>query len=66
VNTCPSCGRENPAYSRFCNACGTELAVVEVAREQRKVDRVPGTKEDVAGGVQERARLAELGIEVRA
>ena len=23
---CPSCGRENPADSRFCSACGAPLA----------------------------------------
>jgi class 3 adenylate cyclase/tetratricopeptide (TPR) repeat protein len=37
VNTCPSCGQENPEDARFCNACGTELTASEVAREQRKV-----------------------------
>ena len=36
--TCPSCGRENPADSRFCNACGAELGPAEpAAREYRKV-----------------------------
>src|SRR5438552_10676955 len=35
---CPSCGRENPEGSRFCNACGADLASVEPApREYRKV-----------------------------
>ena len=35
---CPSCGRENPEGSRFCNACGADLASVEpAAREYRKV-----------------------------
>ena len=37
MNTCPRCGRENPADSRFCNACGAELTASEGAREQRKV-----------------------------
>jgi class 3 adenylate cyclase len=38
VLTCPSCGRENPADSRFCNACGAELAAaMPVPREYRKV-----------------------------
>jgi class 3 adenylate cyclase/tetratricopeptide (TPR) repeat protein len=38
VITCPSCGSENPAGSRFCNACGAELAAAEPqAREYRKV-----------------------------
>jgi class 3 adenylate cyclase/tetratricopeptide (TPR) repeat protein len=38
VLTCPSCGRENPADSRFCNACGAELGPAEpAAREYRKV-----------------------------
>jgi len=34
---CPSCGRENPDDARFCSACGTVLAALESAREQRKV-----------------------------
>ena len=34
---CPSCGRDNAADARFCSACGSELARVEPAREQRKV-----------------------------
>jgi class 3 adenylate cyclase/tetratricopeptide (TPR) repeat protein len=38
VLTCPSCGRENPTDSRFCNACGAELAQPTPAgREYRKV-----------------------------
>src|SRR6185437_687066 len=38
VIVCPSCGRENPADSRFCNACGADLAAAEpAAREYRKV-----------------------------
>src|SRR5438034_6320626 len=36
--TCPTCGRENPPESRFCNACGAELVEAEPqAREYRKV-----------------------------
>ncbi len=36
--TCPSCGRENPADSQFCNACGAALADAEApGREYRKV-----------------------------
>ena len=36
--TCPTCGRENPADSRFCNSCGAALAEPEAgAREYRKV-----------------------------
>src|SRR3990170_5240050 len=34
---CPSCGRENADDARFCSACGSALASVEPAREQRKV-----------------------------
>jgi class 3 adenylate cyclase/tetratricopeptide (TPR) repeat protein len=37
VLTCPSCGQENPEASRFCNACGAELAPEPAAREYRKV-----------------------------
>jgi class 3 adenylate cyclase len=32
--TCPACGQENPASSRFCGMCGTALVP---AREERKV-----------------------------
>src|SRR5215213_6582025 len=36
--TCASCGRENPAASRFCNACGATLASADGGpREERKV-----------------------------
>jgi class 3 adenylate cyclase/tetratricopeptide (TPR) repeat protein len=36
--TCPACGQENPASSRFCGMCGTALgAVAARAREERKV-----------------------------
>jgi class 3 adenylate cyclase/tetratricopeptide (TPR) repeat protein len=35
VTVCPSCGQENPAGARFCNACGASLAVAPT--EQRKV-----------------------------
>jgi hypothetical protein len=35
MQTCPSCGGENPAGARFCHACGTELAA-SAAREVRK------------------------------
>ena len=38
MSICPSCGRENPAGSRFCNACGSPLAEGEApGREYRKV-----------------------------
>ena len=37
MNICPSCGQENPEGSRFCNACGTDLALEAGAREYRKV-----------------------------
>ena len=36
--TCPSCGRENPADARFCNACASPLtAAIEERREERKI-----------------------------
>src|SRR5215211_1875997 len=35
--TCPSCGRDNPPGSRFCNACATELSAEAPARKERKV-----------------------------
>jgi class 3 adenylate cyclase len=37
MQACPNCGAENPADSRFCNACGAPLAVAEPERESRKV-----------------------------
>ena len=37
MTACSNCGVENPAEARFCSACGTALAAVEPAREQRKV-----------------------------
>jgi class 3 adenylate cyclase len=38
VQTCPTCGRENPADARFCNACGTPLAGAAPALpEERKI-----------------------------
>jgi class 3 adenylate cyclase/tetratricopeptide (TPR) repeat protein len=38
MQTCPQCGRENPADARFCSSCGARLAVeTEPAREERKV-----------------------------
>jgi len=37
VITCPTCGQENPADSRFCNACGAELLPAPETREYRKV-----------------------------
>ena len=35
MSVCTSCGRENPAGSRFCNSCGAALAEAP-QREQRK------------------------------
>src|SRR5438128_592251 len=37
--TCPSCGKENPEDSRFCNSCGAALATAPpaAALEERKV-----------------------------
>jgi class 3 adenylate cyclase len=36
--TCPACGQENPASSRFCGMCGTALAPTAApSREERKV-----------------------------
>jgi class 3 adenylate cyclase/tetratricopeptide (TPR) repeat protein len=38
VATCPTCGHENPADARFCNACAAPLiAAIEERREERKV-----------------------------
>jgi class 3 adenylate cyclase/tetratricopeptide (TPR) repeat protein len=38
VLTCPSCGQENPAGARFCNACASPLESAERRRgEERKV-----------------------------
>src|SRR5881296_3956586 len=35
---CPSCGQENPAGARFCNACSAPLeAEAPAGREERKV-----------------------------
>jgi class 3 adenylate cyclase len=38
MQACPSCGRENPADARFCNACGAPLAAAAPAlAEERKI-----------------------------
>jgi class 3 adenylate cyclase len=38
VPACPKCGEENPERARFCLACGTELAGVEIpAHEERRI-----------------------------
>src|SRR4051812_31052116 len=38
MQTCPSCGRENPADARFCNACGGSLAgTATPLAEERKI-----------------------------
>ncbi len=37
MQTCPSCGRENPDDARFCSGCATPLAEAAPAREERKV-----------------------------
>jgi class 3 adenylate cyclase/tetratricopeptide (TPR) repeat protein len=37
VVRCASCGRENPAGSRFCNGCGASLAEAAPLREERKL-----------------------------
>jgi class 3 adenylate cyclase/tetratricopeptide (TPR) repeat protein len=36
VSICPSCGADNRQGARFCDTCGTPLAGVRLAREQRK------------------------------
>jgi len=36
VRACPSCGKDNPADARFCNACGQSLAAETPAAETRK------------------------------
>src|SRR5437867_2259782 len=38
MQSCPSCGRENPADARFCNACGAALSAAAPAlAEERKI-----------------------------
>ena len=37
MSLCPSCGQENPAGAKFCNACGASLTVPAAATEQRKI-----------------------------
>ena len=34
--TCPSCGRENPEDSRFCNSCGANLVAIQPTGQERK------------------------------
>jgi class 3 adenylate cyclase/tetratricopeptide (TPR) repeat protein len=34
--TCPSCGTENAQGAKFCNECGTPLALAEQRRKERK------------------------------
>ena len=33
---CPTCGHENQADARFCNACGTPLGQAPATRKERK------------------------------
>src|SRR5215212_9071510 len=38
MQSCPNCGRDNPADARFCNACGASLAARPPAlAEERKI-----------------------------
>jgi hypothetical protein len=37
MRRCPQCGQENRAEARFCDACGSSLAPLQVRREERKV-----------------------------
>src|SRR5437867_4074839 len=38
MQSCPTCGRENPADARFCNACGAALSAAAPAlAEERKI-----------------------------
>lgn len=37
MHVCASCGQENPAGAKFCNACGASLAAQTGPTEQRKV-----------------------------
>ena len=37
MSVCPSCGQENPAGAKFCNACGASLTVPAGPTEQRKI-----------------------------
>jgi class 3 adenylate cyclase/tetratricopeptide (TPR) repeat protein len=37
VTTCPGCGSENPAGSKFCNECGAQLLERPPVLEERKV-----------------------------
>ena len=36
VQTCPSCGEENPDRFRICGMCGAQLGATVVAEEVRK------------------------------
>src|SRR5256714_5749257 len=36
MTVCATCGRDNPAGARFCNACGASLEAASAPREQRK------------------------------
>jgi class 3 adenylate cyclase len=37
MSMCPSCGRENPGYARFCSTCGASLGAARPAGEERKI-----------------------------
>src|SRR2546428_670459 len=53
--SCPSCGHENPAPARFCNACGARLAAPATAAEPRSytprhlVEKILASKSAVEG-----------------
>ena len=46
MQTCPNCGAQMPADTKFCTNCGTQLAVAEAKPAAAPQSTAPTTKEE--------------------